>query len=180
MAAPDFVPTDPTQKVRAYSSPPRRDDPWTGGRPGEVEGLQPRGRALGTAGPDQGYAYRLVRHLEDRIHPGDLDKDDIVAGCVALATRRSGMMGRAPVIHDLTAAFTIYGFLDPSPARELVAFRNRAFAEVASSHHYFERRHLVDLVDGDVLRRSHTEIAELYKTDWRQSFVEIPDGSAHQ
>ncbi len=178
MAAPDFVPIDPTQKLRAYSSPPRRADAWTGGRPGELDGPQPKGPALGSTGPDQGYAYRLVRHLEDRIHPGDLDRDDVVAGCVALAMRRSGLMGRAPVIHDLTAAFTIYGFMDPKPDRELVELRSQAFAEVASHHHYFERRHLVDQVEEEVLRKSHAEIAELYKSNWRQAFVDSPEGGS--
>lgn len=179
VAAPDYVPIDPTAQLRAYSSPPRRVDSWTGGRPGELNGPQPKGPALGAAGPDQGYAYRLVRHLEDRIHPGDLDRDDVVAGCVALAMRRSSLMGRAPVIHDLTAAFTIYGFMDPTPDDDLVELRTWAFSEVASHHHYFERRHLVDRVREDVLRKSHNEIAKLYSSDWRQSFLDISSGGSH-
>ena len=116
MAAPDHVPTDPTKRVRAYTSPPRRADAWMADRPGDLTGGQPKGAALGTAGPDQGYAYRLVHLFDDRLHLGGVDREDAVAGCVALAMKRSGLFGRAPVVHDLTAAFTIYGFLDQNPA----------------------------------------------------------------
>lgn len=168
VAAPDYVPIDPTQKPRTYSSPPRRPDGWTANRPGDIGGSQPKGQALGTAGPDQGYAYRLVRHIEDRLYLGDVGRDDAVAGCVALAMKRAGLMGRAPVIHDLTAAFTIYGFFDADPPAELAALRRESFAEIRSHHHYLERRHVVDRVPDDVLTRSHTEIEQLYRSDWSQ------------
>lgn len=168
VAAPDFVPTDPTQRTRVYSSPPLRPGGWKAGRPGEIDGLQPTGAALGTTGPDQGYAYKLVRHLEDRMHLGEVKRDDAVAGCVALAMKRAGLLGRAPVVHDLTAAFTIFGFLDANPPADLAAWRREAFAEIASHHHYLERRELVDQVPDDLLRKPHGEIEQLYRSDWRQ------------
>ena len=56
MAAPEHVPVDRTQPVRAYESPPRRPESWLADRPGEVvEDGQPRGDRLGNQGPDQGY-----------------------------------------------------------------------------------------------------------------------------
>lgn len=168
VAAPDFVPTDPTQRTRVYSSPPLRPGGWTAGRPGEIVGSQPTGTALGTTGPDQGYAYKLVRHLEDRMHLGDVKREDAVAGSVALAMKRAGLLGRAPVVHDLTAAFTIFGFLDANPPSELATWRRDAFAEIASHHHYLERRELVDRVPDDLLRKPHGEIEQLYRADWRQ------------
>ena len=170
MAAPDHVPTDPTQRVRAYSSPPRRTDAWMADRPGDLAGGQPKGAALGTAGPDQGYAYRLVHLFDDRLHLNGVDREDAISGCVALAMKRSGLFGRAPVVHDLTAAFTIYGFLDQNPPAELDAERAKLFAEVKSSHHYFERRELVDLVKDEALRKSHGEIEAQYRADWRELF----------
>ncbi len=172
MAAPDFVPTDPTQRVRRYSSPPRRPDSWQADRPGDIaETGQPRGARLGTVGPDQGYAYRLVTQFEGSLHLGGVHKPDAVSGCVGVAMKRSALFGRAPVIHDLTAAFTLFGFLDTDPPADLVTLREQLFAEVASVHHYTERQELIDHVPDDVLRQSHTVIAERYRTDWRQNLA---------
>ena len=170
MAAPEFVPIDPTQQVRVYRSPPRRPDPWKAERPGELDGPQPSGPALGTAGPDQGYAFRLVHLFEDRLHLGGVQKADAIAGCVALAMKRSALLGRAPVVHDLTAAFTIYGFLDADPPAELVAKRAKLFAEVQNVHHYFERRQVVDEVSEDWLRKPHDTIVAQYRAGWRALF----------
>ena len=170
MAAPDYVPTDPAQRVRAYSSPPRRADSWRAERPADLSGPQPKGAALGTAGPDQGYAFRLVHQFDDRLHLGGVGRDDAIAGCVALAMKRAGLFGRAPVIHDLTAAFTIYGFLDADPPEELAAERAALFAEVRSHHHYMERRHLVDRVAEEMLTKPHGAIQTQYEADWRKLF----------
>ncbi|MEL7158587.1 MAG: hypothetical protein AAFN30_18595 [Actinomycetota bacterium] len=169
MAAPDFVPTDPVQRVRSYSSPPRRADAWRADRPGDLEGAQPKGERLGNPGPDQGYAYRLVRHLEDSLHLGEVARDDAVAGCVAVAMKRAAHFGRAPVVHDLRAAFTVFGFFDPSPPAELVALRRELFAEVRTHHHYAELRELVDSVPVEALARSHGEITTAYSSDWRSN-----------
>jgi hypothetical protein len=120
-------------------------------------------------GPDQGYAFTLVREIEDQLHLGRVDRDDAVAGCVAVATKRASLYGRAPIIHDVVAAFSVFGFVDPSPPPELVVLRERLFAEVRSGHHYNERRALVDLVPGHVLRQSPEAIAKTYSTDWRSN-----------
>ena len=169
VAAPDFVPTQPTDKVRTYSSPPSRNRSWMAQRPGDLTGEQPSGERFGTPGPDQGYSLKLAKLFDDRLKVGDLNKADVVAGCVAVANKRSALYGRAPVVHDLTAAFTIWGFLDESPDPELVELRERLFPQVASSHHYPERREIVDLVPADALRRPHAEIVTDYQTGWRQN-----------
>lgn len=126
---------------------------------------------MGTAGPDQGYAYKLVHLFDDRLSLGAVKHDDAVAGCVAVAMKRSALFGRAPVVHDLTAAFTIFGFLDPSPDVELERGREDLFAEVRSNHHYSERRLVVDVVDEDVLRSTPERIEQLYKENWKQLFT---------
>lgn len=140
-------------------------------RPGDLSGRQPKGASLGTAGPDQGYAYRLVHLFDDRLHLNGVDRDDAIAGCVAVAMKRSALFGRAPVVHDLTAAFTIYGFLDQSPPAELAESRRDLFAEVKSNHHYSERRHLVDRVSETELLKSHGAIASQYEQHWQSLFV---------
>ena len=171
MAAPEFVPTDPTQRVRAYSSPPRRPDAWQADRPGDLGGPQPTGDRLGSVGPDQGYAYKLVRHLEDKLHLGDVRRDDAVAGCVAVAMKRAAGFGRAPIVHDLTAGFTVWGFLDENPRRELVDLRTEMFAEIRSPHHYLELRAVVDAVPGEVLAATPAAITATYQRDWREAIV---------
>ncbi len=173
VAAPDYVPIDPSRRVRSYSSPPRRADAWVADRAGDLQGPAPSGPALGTAGPDAGYAYRLVHLFDDRLHLGYVAKEDAIAGCVEVAMKRAALFGRAPIVHDLTVAFTIYGFLDPDPDVELAERRRREFAEIRSSHHYSERRYVVDRVAEAALRTSHDAIGAAYEADWRSLFVDL-------
>ena len=138
-----------------------------------MSGAQPRGARLGNIGPDQGYAYRLVRHIEEFLTLGSVHRDDAVAGCVAVAMKRAAEFGRAPIVHDLTAAFTIFGFMDDEPPAELVELRQRLFAEVRSSHHYTELRYLVDLVPAEALTKSQEAIADAYLADWRNNLGDV-------
>lgn len=91
-------------------------------------------------------------------------EDDALAGCVAIAMRRSAMFGRAPAIHDITVALTIWGFLSEAPP-ELVAIRTQVFAAVASSHHYMERRAIVDAVPDEVLRLDPVSVGALVRNE---------------
>jgi len=165
MAAPDYVPKPTDDKPRVYVSPPRRPDSWRADRPGEIDGLQPSGTQLGTPGPDQGYALKLARQFEGRLvlTPGE-SHEDAAAGCIAIALRRASLFGRSPMVHDLTVAFTLWGFLEEAPA-ELTTVRRERFAAVASPHHYEERRALVDAVPDDVLRMTVPEVAALVGVD---------------
>jgi hypothetical protein len=140
-------------------------------RPGDLTGEQPVGDRFGTPGPDQGYSLKLAKMFEDRLHLGKLDFGDVMSGCVAVANKRSGLYGRAPVVHDLTVAFTIWGFLDESPDPELLHLRESLFAQVASAHHYPERREIVDLVPAEALERPHAEIISNYQAGWRQNLA---------
>ena len=168
MAAPEFVPVTPLTSVRTYESPPRRPDPWHNDRPGDFDGRQPTADGMGVPGPDQGYALKLANDVfRPKLIHGDVDTDDAIAGCLGIALKRASLFGRAPVSHDLRVAFTIWGFLDVSPDKELVALREVLFAEIASPHHYGDARRIVDSVSDDVLRRSHTQVEADYTSDWR-------------
>jgi hypothetical protein len=173
VAAPEYVPVKPMDDVRTYESPPRRPDPWLARRPGDLPVGQPTGPNLGWQGPDQGYALVLARLLKDRLH---LAKDehlaDVIDGGVAIALKRGSLLGRAPVIHDLTIAFTIWGFLDEDPPADLVELRRRAFDELSLPLHYGEQRRLVASVAEEVLRRAPGEVEEAYRRDW-QSQIDI-------
>lgn len=173
MAAPEFVPTKPTDRPRAYVSPPRYGDEWRAVRPGEVvgHGGQPdvdAGR-MGAPGPDQGYLLKLVPLLRDELQLTEGEqRADVETGCVAVALKRASLYGRAPVIHDLRVAYTVWGFLDEGAPAELVAERRRRFEGVRlTALHYPELRAVVDAVPAETLRRTPAQVAEAASADWR-------------
>lgn len=168
MAAPTFVPADPADTVRWYRSAPRRPDPWVVSRPGELDGPQPVGDGLGTPGPDAGYALTLAAAFRGTLtlRPGE-HESDAIAGGAAVAMKRAGLLGRAPVAHDLRVGLGVWGFLDDSPAAELVELRRDRFDEVHLTHHYPRLRRIADAVPEEVLLMGHTEILELHGRDWR-------------
>lgn len=167
MSQPQFVPSAPGTPAH-YTSPPKRNRSWTATRPGDVvRDGQPSGDLLGSQGPDQGFALTLARRFEPELvlYEGE-HLADVQAGCVAVALKRASAFGRAPTIHDLRCAYSVFGFLNPTPDRELVALRKGLFEEVAHAHHYAERRHIVDAVSTDFLRRPHNQIID-DAADWR-------------
>jgi hypothetical protein len=130
---PSFVPIVEADQVRpAYQL--RVPNIWTQSRPAELRGAtQPTGHQLGSPGPDQGFALKLARRFEDRLvlGPGESSEDAII-GCTAVAMRRCARFGRAPVVHDLTFGFTLWGFLGGAPA-DLIEARGPLFRSAA--HH---------------------------------------------
>ncbi len=173
MAAPEFVPTDPTHQARAYASPPRRDDEWWAVRPGELvsTGGQPEADAgrMGAPGPDQGYLLKLVPMLRGELRLADREqRADVEAGGVAIALKRASLFGRAPVIHDLRVAYTVWGFLDDAAADELITERRRRFEGIhLTAHHYPELRAVADAVPEATLRLTPAAAADQHRADWR-------------
>ena len=129
---------------------------------------------MGTPGPDQGFALHLARRFAHRLQLVEGESaDDAMVGCALLAARRAAAFGRAPSVHDLTAALSLWGFLGQAPA-DLVAARRRAFPSVA--HDYDVQRHLVDRVPEASLRLAPDEIvARVAAGNWR-SLVGEPEG----
>ncbi len=168
MAAPEYVPSAPTTQ-KHYRSPRQRDGAWFATRPGETFGSEPSaGTRLGAHGPDQGFALTMTKLFDSKLHLADGEhREDVHAGCVGVATKRASQFHRAPVVHDLRIAYTLFGFLDENPAPELVAFRRDLFAEVHYSFHYFERRAIADLVSDEVLAQTPDQVATRYRADWK-------------
>jgi hypothetical protein len=164
MAAPEFVPSNlGSQPRRGLPLPPAL--PWRADRPGELGPAQPRGPRLGDPGPDQGYALRLAERFHPRLQLAEGETaHDADAGCVAVGLRRASIFGRAPVVHDLTLAFTIWGFLGQAPAG-LVAHRVPLFQ--AASHRYEDQRAIADAVPEEVLRAPHAATLARYPAEWR-------------
>ncbi len=167
MAAPKFAPvTDQPY----YTSPDVVPAAWTPERPGEIEGLQPVGPRLGAQGPDQGFALRIANRIAPtlQLQPGERT-DDAVRGCLGIALRRASMYSRAPVVHDVRLAFTIWGFFLADPPADLVARRMELFEGVGKvTHHYAEGRRIADLVPETTLRLTPDAAAARMPAGWRE------------
>ncbi len=169
MAAPKFSPSPVVDTTRSYESPPVVPDPWVADRPGDLAGEQPVGDQLGYPGPDQGFALKLARGFTDRLQllPGE-KAHDAIAGCLGVALRRASIFGRAPVVHDLTIAFTLFGFLGPRHSDELLEIRRPMFTGLGHGYHYTEIRAIADMVPEQTLRMSPQEIDHAYPAKWRE------------
>ena len=173
MAAPSFVPTLPTQSPRDYSSAPWRMDPWTADRPGEFMYRSgqpgPDAGGMGVPGPDQGYVLKLLPLFRNdiRLAEGEQLRDAEAVG-VAVALKRAGIFGRAPISHDLRVAYTVWGLLDSQAPKELVALRTERIEGMhLRAHHYPQLRAVVDMVPAATLRLSPAEVADAHRRDWR-------------
>lgn len=167
MAAPRFAPVvdDPY-----YSSPDVVPDRWMPDRPGDIDGFQPEGPRLGAQGPDQGFALRIANLLvpELALQPGER-ADDAVRGSLGIALRRASMYSRAPVVHDVRLAFTIWGFFLTDPPADLLARRRELFEGVAKvGHHYAEGRRIADLVPESTLRLTPDAAASRMPGAWQE------------
>jgi hypothetical protein len=187
MSAPEYVPTKPAVPVRSYESPPRRPEPWLPDRPGELVGRgrgdepdgQPRGRRLGNPGPDPGYVYRLVNRFKDKVVLARGESwEDAAAGAAGVALKRASLFGRAPVVHDVTVGFGVWGFLDEAPPGELVELRRTAFGAISHPADYTRLRQVVDAVPERALRLPHAELLRRRPSDWQQ-FLELEQVGAH-
>ena len=164
-------------RPRSYASPPRRDGEWFGARPGEVigEGGQPDPDAgrRGAPGPDQGYVLTLLALLRPELHLAEGENlADVEAGAVAVALKRASLYGRAPIVHDLRVAYTVWGFLDADAPKELVDVRRDGFEGVRlTAHHYPELRAVADAVPESTLRRTPADVTAAYRADWRSLLV---------
>ncbi len=140
-------------------------DGWRQDRPAEItKPGAPTGRRFGTPGPDQGYALKLAELFEERLElgPGE-HAEDAIAGCLGVALRRAALFGRAPVVHDLELAFTLWGFLGGAPP-ELVELRMPLFQGV--SHDYDRQREIAERVSESTLRLTPAAVRERL-SEWR-------------
>jgi len=171
MAAPKYAPVPPSESVRAYESPEYVPEAWKPDRPAEIEGRQPEGMRLGYQGPDQGYAFTLGERFRNRIQAGDgVSVDDALRGSLNIALRRASLFGRAPVVHDISVACAIWGWLDEQPSAEVVERRRELFAGVADTLNYYGKgRMIADLVPEATLRMAPEEAAKAYASGrWRE------------
>ena len=169
MAAPKFAPVSATESPRTYESPQHVPDSWQLGRPGEIDGKQPCGADLGFQGPNQGYILTLARLARNKIkvQPGE-SVDDAIRGSIGIALRRASMYGRAPVMHDLTFALTMWGWLIDYVPADLLARRKELFVGVGdAAHSYYETREIVGLVPETTYQLTINQLTAITPMSWR-------------
>jgi hypothetical protein len=87
----------------------------------------------------------------------------VIVGAALLATRRAALFGRAPTVHDVETALSLWGFLDDHPPEELVEARRRAFSSASRDYHV--QRALVDRVPEAAIRLPAADVA-VRRDDW--------------
>ncbi len=168
MGAPAYVPKTPAVKVRSYSSPPRRPGSWRPERPGDLTGRQPEADRLGVPGPDPGYALTLAERFVGTLQLHDRETAaDVLAGAAAIAMKRAGLIGRAPIGADVEVGLVVWGYLDANVDEELVSLRHDWFEEIHTRPYYMELRRVADAVPDELLRRTPAEIKAAYAAGWR-------------
>ena len=168
MAAPKFAPVPPVEDARSYSSPDYVPRQWMPDRPAEIVGFQPKGARLGYQGPDQGFGIKIANTFRSKLHlAAGESADDVVKGCLGIGLKRASLFSRAPVVHDFTIAFTVWGFLDANPPADLVAMRSPLFRGAAGHHGYHHQRHLADMAPESTLRMTPQQAAAAYPGRWR-------------
>lgn len=158
MTQPDHVPLQPPDRVRpsdVLSTPL----PWAQDRPADLLELrQPQGASFGSTGPNLGYGLKLAKRFEEELVLADgEDVHDAVAGCFVCGGKRAAGLGRAPVIHDMRWAYSLWGYLG-TPAPGLVQRRVPLFR--GASHDYADQRRIVDAVAPGAFSLSPAAVAE--------------------
>jgi hypothetical protein len=168
MTQPPHVPLQETDRVRPSSLLPP-PGPWYQDRPGEWNrAWRPDGPRFGFTGPDLGYGLKLAHRLEDKLQlaPGEHRKDAFYAGFLC-GSRRAAEFGRAPVIHDMEWAYTLWGYLGDAP-EDLVAWRVPLFRGAAEA--YWDQRQIVDAVRPETLRLTPNQVRERLGS-WKELLI---------
>lgn len=177
MSAPKFVPVTVIGAFRDTEGLPVPAG-WKADRRAEICGDAPGGRQMGRPGPNQGYALKLARQYHGKLKLNEGEHEhDVIAGCLGVALKRAASFGRAPVIHDLELAFSVFGFTVDKPTAELATFRRSLFE--AAGHHYELQRAIADMVSDETVRLDPAQVkSTVLGGGWRKLLVTTPAGAA--
>ena len=81
--------------------------------------------------------------------------------------KRASLFGRAPTVHDLTVAFTVWGFLDGARRPSWSTARSALFEGAGHPHHYAQERAIADAVPEATLRKSPEQVKAEHQASWR-------------
>ncbi len=121
---PNLEITEADKPRKTPEPPPARS--WRPTKPGVITSPDqvPKGGRFGTAGPDAGWALRLISISE--LPDDDPNLRGVLAG---LMVARAAALGRAPIKEDLEVALVLCGYGFEAPP-ELIAKRERWMAAV--------------------------------------------------
>jgi len=164
MAVDPYVPNVPADAPRSKEKvPPARG--WRAVRPGDLGPNRPHGRLLGTPAPDAGYALLLAERFRDSLDLAWQEHaDDALAVATAIAQRRAGLFGRAPVAPDIDFALTLLGYRGGAP-EDLVAWRREQARD--ARHDYARQRAVADAVLDTTLRLNVADVRNHRLGSWR-------------
>lgn len=161
----------PNIELGITDAPRRKPEPaparrWRPARPAEltVPAAVPRGGAFGLAGPDSGYALKLVGERSLNLLPGE-HHHDAAAAVAAIASARAAKVGRAPVKDDVTVGMVVLGLDGEAPVdADLLAGRPGWIANVG--HNASKLRAIVADVPEDILAVTPAEVRSRVAGGW--------------
>ena len=139
---------------------------WRPSRPGELKTPVdvPSGELFGVAGPDAGYALKLVAERNLRLQPGERHHD-AASAVAAIACVRAARVGRAPTADDVSVGMTILGLDSVIPVTaELVTKRPGWIANVG--HDAAKLSGIVADIPADILALTPAAVAEKAASGW--------------
>lgn len=113
---------------------------------------------------------KIANGFHDRLHLTAGERAaDAIQGCLGIALRRASLLSRAPVVHDLTVAFTAWGYLSSDAPTEQTELRRRLFEGVSNTlHHYDEARAIVDMMPEATLAMTPAQVDAAYPQRWKE------------
>ena len=139
---------------------------WQPERPAELIAPVdvPSGGLFGVAGPDAGYALKLVAERELALQPGE-HHHDVAAAVAAIACARAGAIGRGPTVDDVSVAMAVLG-LDPAVPVAEGLLEKRSGWVANAGHDVAKIGALVADVPADILAMTPAAVAEKIASGW--------------
>lgn len=139
---------------------------WRPRRPGELQAPvdAPSGGLFGVAGPDAGYALKLVGDRSLDLRPGE-HHHDAAAAVAAIACARAARVGRAPTADDVSIGLSILGLNGEVPVGDgLLERRAGWIANVG--HNAAKLASIVADVPEEILAMEPAAVAEKIASGW--------------
>ena len=139
---------------------------WRPGRPGELDAPVdvPSGGLFGVAGPDAGYALKLVGERSFKLRPGE-HHHDVAAAVAAIACARAAQVGRGPTADDVSIGMAVLG-LDRAVPVDSAILDQRAGWVANVGHDAAKLSGIVADVPADILAMAPAAVAEKIASGW--------------
>ncbi|NNN20046.1 MAG: hypothetical protein HKL84_09385 [Acidimicrobiaceae bacterium] len=166
MSQPNFVTSPKHEGALGLVELPASNS-WTKPRTGVITPTDRTARhLLGTPGPGQGYALRLIREKDAKIVISEGEEhEDVAVGLSVLVCKRAAAFGRSPISYDIDFLVKFFGF-DGTADANLVEFRRMFFK--GAGHSYMVQRQLADAIPESTLKLTREALSSV--KNWRELF----------